>query len=104
MVKLNQFDMLAMLLIILAGIITYSLRFGGLMIGDILSKHRFVENLIKALPGTLLLSFIIPSIILEGPPGAISALVTGIVAKKTNNVHIALLVGMAIIILFRNLL
>ena len=96
--------MLAIIVIILAGIITYSLRFGGLLIGDVLSKHKFVENLIKALPGTLLLSFIVPSIISEGIPGAISALVTGIIAKKTNNVLIALIVGMAIIILFRNLL
>ena len=96
--------MIAIIVIILAGIITYSLRFGGLLIGDMLSKHKFVENLIKALPGTLLLSFIVPSIISEGIPGAISALVTGIIAKKTNNVLIALVVGMAIIILFRNLL
>jgi uncharacterized membrane protein len=96
--------MLVMIVIILAGIITYSLRFGGLLIGNILSKHKFVENLIKALPGTLLLSFIVPSIISEGIPGAISALITGVVAKKTNNVLIALIIGMAIIILFRNLL
>jgi len=100
----NDFDMLVMIVIILAGIITYSLRFGGLLIGNILSKHKFVENLIKALPGTLLLSFIVPSIISEGIPGAISALITGVVAKKTNNVLIALIIGMAIIILFRNLL
>ena len=96
--------MLAIIVIILSGIITYSLRFGGLLVGDMLSKHKFVENLIKALPGTLLLSFIVPSIISEGMPGAISALVTGIVAKKTNNVLIALIVGMALIIMFRNLL
>lgn len=101
---MNDFDMLAIIVIILAGIITYSLRFGGLLVGDILSKHKFVENLIKALPGTLLLSFIVPSIISEGIPGAISALVTGIIAKKTNNVLIALIAGMALIILFRNLL
>jgi len=100
----NDFDMVAIILIILAGIITYSLRFGGLLIGDMLSKHKFVENLIKALPGTLLLSFIFPSIISEGFPGIISALVAGITAKKTNNVLIALVLGMAIIILFRNLL
>jgi len=101
---MNDFDMLAIIVIILAGIITYSLRFGGLLIGNVLSKHKFVENLIKALPGTLLLSFIVPSIISEGIPGAISALITGVVAKKTNNVLIALIIGMAVIILFRNLL
>ncbi|NYT03584.1 MAG: AzlD domain-containing protein [Candidatus Methanofastidiosa archaeon] len=101
---MNEFDTLAILIIVLAGIITYSLRFGGLMIGNILSKHKFIENLIKALPGTLLLSFIIPSIVSEGVFGAISALSAGIVAKKTNNVLIALVVGMAIIILFRNIM
>lgn len=101
---MNEFDMLAIIIIILSGIITYSLRFGGLLIGNMLSKHKFIENLIKALPGTLLLSFIIPSIISEGVFGAISALSAGIVAKKTNNVLIALVVGMAIIILFRNIL
>jgi len=100
----NDFDILAIIVIILAGLITYALRFGGLLIGNILSKHKFVENLIKALPGTLLLSFIVPSIISEGIPGAISALVTGVVAKKTNNVLIALIIGMAIIIMFRNFL
>ncbi|MEN6379482.1 MAG: AzlD domain-containing protein [Methanofastidiosum sp.] len=101
---MNDFDMLAIALIILAGIITYSLRFGGLLVGNMLSKHKFIENLIKALPGTLLLSFIAPSIISEGIPGAISALAAGVVAKKTNNVLIALIIGMAIIIMFRNLL
>lgn len=101
---MNDFDMLAMIIIILAGIITYSLRFGGLLVGNMLSKHKFVENLIKALPGTLLLSFIVPSIISEGIPGGISALAAGIIAKKTNNVLIALVIGMAIIIIFRNIL
>ena len=101
---MNSFDMLALVLIILSGIITYSLRFGGLLIGNMLSKHKFIENLIKALPGTLLLSFIFPSIITEGIAVVISALSTGIIAKKTNNVLIALLVGMFIIIIFRNIL
>lgn len=101
---MNDFDMLAILLIILAGIITYSLRFGGLLVGNMLSKHKFIENLIKALPGTLLLSFIVPSIVSEGISGAISALAAGIIAKKTNNVLIALAAGMAIIILFRDFL
>jgi len=100
----NSFDMLALVLIILSGIITYSLRFGGLLIGNMLSKHKFIENLIKALPGTLLLSFIFPSIVTEGIAGVISALSTGIIAKKTNNVLIALLVGMFIIIILRNIL
>ncbi|KYC53589.1 MAG: Branched-chain amino acid transport protein (AzlD) [Candidatus Methanofastidiosum methylothiophilum] len=99
---MNEIDLVAVILIILAGIITYSLRFGGLMIGDVLSKHKFVENLIKALPGALLLSFVIPSIISEGIPGLISALTAGVVAKKTNNVLIALVIGLAIIIIFRN--
>lgn len=101
---MNSFDLLAISLIALTGLITYSLRFGGLMAGDVLSKHKFVENLIKALPGTLLLSFIIPSIISEGPSGALSAFATGIVAKKTNNVLLSLVVGMSIIIIFRNFL
>lgn len=101
---MNDFDMLAIIVIVFAGIITYSLRFGGLLVGDILSKHKFVENLIKALPGTLLLSFIVPSVVSEGIPGAISALAAGIIAKKTNNVLIALVIGMATIIMFRNIL
>lgn len=101
---MNNFDMLALVLIVISGIITYSLRFGGLLVGNMLSKHKFIENLIKALPGTLLLSFIFPSIISEGISGVISALSAGVIAKKTNNVLIALLVGMLIIITFRNIL
>ncbi len=103
-IKVNSFDILAISLIILTGLITYSLRFGGLVTGDLLSKHKFIENLIRALPGTLLLSFIVPSIISEGFPGAISAFVTGVVAKKTGNVLLALVAGMSIIIMFRNFL
>lgn len=99
---MNDFDIFAIFLILCAGIITYLLRFGGLMIGDLLSKHRFIENLIKALPGTILISFVIPSILTEGYPGMISALSTAIVTKKTNNILIALIVGLSIIIVFRN--
>ncbi len=99
---MNDFDIFAIFLILCAGIITYLLRFGGLMVGDLLSKHRFIENLIKALPGTILISFVIPSILTEGYPGIISALSTAIVTKKTNNILIALIVGLSIIIVFRN--
>ena len=86
---MNDFDIFAIFLILCAGIITYLLRFGGLMVGDLLSKHRFIENLIKAL-------------LTEGYPGIISALSTAIVTKKTNNILIALIVGLSIIIVFRN--
>jgi uncharacterized membrane protein len=101
---MNNYDLFAIFLILCAGIITYLLRFGGLMIGDILSKHSFIENLIKALPGTILVSFVVPSILVEGYPGILSAIPTAIVAKKTNNIFVALIVGLSIIIAFRNFL
>ena len=50
-----------------------------------------------ALPGTILLSLIIPAAIAAGPVGWLATAMTGVCSLKTGNVFVSMLVGIIIV-------
>jgi uncharacterized membrane protein len=56
-----------------------------------------------ALPGTILLSLVAPGIAAAGAWGAAAALATALCAYRTRNVFLAMVVGMAVVIVQRRL-
>lgn len=92
------------LTIVLAAIVTYAFRIGGLLVSDRLPANGPFKRFMGALPGTILLSLIAPGIIAAGLWGWIAAALTAICAHKTGNLLFAMLVGMAVIVLQRNFL
>jgi uncharacterized membrane protein len=84
-----------------AAILTYSLRFGGLMLASKLPNSGRWKRFMDALPGTILLSLIAPGIVSAGFWGGIGALATAVCAYKTKNVILSMLLGVAIVALHR---
>ena len=85
----------------LAAVVTYLLRFGGLMLAGTLPQSGRWKRFMDALPGTILVSLIAPAVVSAGPWGAIGTLATALCAYKTRNVLLSMVLGVAIVALHR---
>jgi uncharacterized membrane protein len=85
-----------------AAIVTYSLRFGGLMLSDKLPKNERFKRFMETLPGTILVALVIPGILSVGFWGIIAGLSTAIYTLKFKNIFIAMSIGVTIVALSRN--
>jgi len=86
-----------------AAIATYSLRIGGLLLSDKLPKSGRFKKFMDALPGTILLSLVAPGIVSAGIWGCAAATVTAVLTNKTGNVFVAMLAGIIIVAVQRQL-
>lgn len=86
-----------------AAIVTYSLRFGGLMLASRLPNSGRFTRFMGALPGTILLSLVAPGIVSNGIVGGVAALCTAVCAYKTKNVFVAMLLGVVIVAVSRQI-
>jgi uncharacterized membrane protein len=85
------------LAIAMAAIATYSLRLGGLLLAERLPKTGRFRIFMDALPGTILLSLIVPSALAAGFWGWIATIACAVCSLKTGNVFISMLLGVAIV-------
>ena len=85
----------------LAAIVTYSLRVGGLLLASRLPNSGRFKTFMDALPGTILLSLVAPGIFSSGFAGSIAALCTALCTYKTGNVFLSMLIGVAIVAIYR---
>ncbi|WP_027185062.1 AzlD family protein [Desulfovibrio inopinatus] len=86
-----------------AAFVTYGLRLGGLLLATRLPRTGRLRRGMDALPGALLFSLVLPSVAHEGIWGIVAAALTAAVALKTRNVILAMLIGMAVIFVQRQL-
>lgn len=87
----------------LAALATYSLRIGGLLLASRLPKKGRFRRGMNALPGALLFALVLPGILSEGVWGVVAASVTAIVAFRTKNIFLAMLLGVGIVFVQRQL-
>lgn len=80
-----------------AALVTYTLRLGGLLLAGRLPKTGRFRKFMDALPGTILLSLIIPAALAGGVWSWIATVCTAFCSLKTGNVFISMLVGVAIV-------
>ncbi len=80
-----------------AALVTYTLRLGGLLLAARLPKTGRFRKFMDALPGTKLLSLIIPAALAGGVWSWVATVCTAICSLKTGNVFISMLVGVAIV-------
>lgn len=90
-------DMLVWLTILGAAGVTYSLRIGGLLLAQRLPKTGRFKRFMDALPGTILLSLIVPAALAAGPIGWLATFCTGLCSLKTGNVFLSMIVGILIV-------
>jgi uncharacterized membrane protein len=80
-----------------AALVTYSLRLGGLVLAGRLPKTGKFRKFMDALPGTILLSLIVPAALAAGPWGWGATLATALCSLKTGNIFISMILGVAIV-------
>jgi uncharacterized membrane protein len=84
-----------------AAAVTYSLRIGGLLLAAKLPKTGPFKRFMDALPGTILLSLIVPAAVAAGPIGWLATVVTALGSLKSGNIFISMVVGIVIVAIGR---
>ena len=90
-------DYVTWLTIACAALVTYFLRISGLLLAGRLPKTGRFKKFMDALPGTILLSLIVPAALASGPIGWLATGATALFSLKTGNVFISMLLGIAIV-------
>lgn len=85
------------LTILLAAIVTYALRAGGLLLAERFPKTGRFKKFMDALPGTILLSLIVPGIFNAGIWGWMATACTAFCSLKTGNVFASMALGVGIV-------
>jgi uncharacterized membrane protein len=87
----------------LAALVTYALRLGGLLLASRFPRAGRFRKGMDALPGALLFSLVLPSIVSEGLWGLVAGALTALTVVRTKNPLLAMLVGMLVIFAVRKM-
>ena len=91
------------LVILAAACVTYCLRFGGLLLAGRLPKTGRFKKFMDALPGTILLSLIMPAALSGGLWSWVATGCTALCSLRTGNVFLSMIIGVAIVAVSRYL-
>src|SRR5215470_9448489 len=80
----------------------YTTRAGGLWLMRFVPSSPRVEAWLQHLPGTVLIALIAPAIIADGVIGAVGALATALVAARTKNLLLSMIVGVGMVLALRH--
>jgi len=92
---------LGALAILLCGIANISLRMTGLAIARRLPMTGAVRRFMDALPGTILVALVAPSVVEAGWAGLVATVLTSLVAIKTKSALLGMVVGMVVVAGYR---
>jgi len=87
----------------LAALVTYSLRLGGLLLASRFPRAGRFRKGMDVLPGAMLFSLVLPSIVGEGFWGVVAGGLTALTVLRTRNPLLAMLVGMLVIFAVRRM-
>ena len=87
----------------LAALVTYSLRLGGLLLAARFPRAGRFRRGMDALPGALLFSLVLPSIVTEGVWGVVAGALTALAVLRTRNPLLAMAAGMLVIFAARRM-
>ncbi len=97
-------DTLSLVAILGMGLVTYASRAGGLWLMARVPDSPRLQAWLRHIPGAILVSLIAPAALASGPAEALAALGTALVAARTRNLLLSLLVGVALVWALRRLL
>lgn len=87
----------------LSALVTYALRLGGLLLAARFPRAGRFRKGMDALPGALLFSLVLPSIVTEGVWGLVAGSLTALTVVRTRNPLLAMLVGMLVVFAARKM-
>ena len=96
-----QNEILTILTILGMALVTYATRAGGFWLMGLVTPSPRVETWLKQIPGAVLVALIAPTILASSIAETLAAIATVLVAIRTKNVLIAMLVGVATVALLR---
>lgn len=82
-------------------LVTYATRAGGFWLMGIVTPSPRIEAWLRQIPGAVLVAIIAPTVLASSLAETLAALATVLVAIRTKNVLIAMLVGVAAVWLLR---
>lgn len=100
----NLFLENGLIAILAASIITYTFRFGGLLLADRLPKSGPFRCFLDALPGTILVSLVVPSATNGGWQGLVGVVACLGIYFKTKNLLLTMIGGVLTVYLIRTLI
>ena len=99
-----QSETLTLITILGMALVTYATRAGGFWLMGLVTPSPRIEAWLKQIPGTVLVAIIAPTVLASSLAETLAALATILVAIRTKNVLIAMVVGVAAVWLLRLIL
>lgn len=91
----------ALLTILGMAVASYATRAGGLWLMRFVTPSPRVEAWLRHIPGAVLVALIAPAVVAGGPISAAGALATALVAARTKNLLLSMVVGVGLVVALR---
>ncbi len=98
-----EISTLSLVAIVGMALVTYATRAGGLWIMGRVTASRRVEAWLRHIPGAVLVSIVAPLILAGGLAEMLAVVAVILVAARTRNLLLAMVVGVVIVWALRNL-
>jgi uncharacterized membrane protein len=99
-----QSETLMLITILGMALVTYATRAGGFWLMGLVTPSPRIEAWLRQIPGAVLVAIIAPTVLASSLAETLAALATVLVAIRTKNVLIAMVVGVAMVWVLRLLL
>lgn len=99
-----MFDPITLLAIVLMALATYATRAGGLWLASRFDLPERAGAWLEQIPGAILISLVAPTVLTGGPAEALAALAVVLVALCTGSLPAAMVTGVGVVLILRNLL
>jgi uncharacterized membrane protein len=94
-------EMLTFLTILGMALVTYATRAGGFWLMGLVTPSPRIQAWLKQIPGAVLVAIIAPIVLASSLAETLAAVATVLVAIRTKNVLVAMVVGVATVALLR---
>ncbi len=99
-----QNNILTLITILGMALVTYATRAGGFWMMSLVTPSPRIEAWLRQIPGAVMVSLVAPTVLASSLAETLAALVTVLVAARTKNVLLAMVVGVAAVWVLRIIL
>ena len=99
-----MFSSMTLLVILLMALATYATRIGGLWLANRFDLSERAGVWLEQIPGAILISLVAPIVLTGGLPETLAALAVVLVAHRTGSLPAAMVTGVCVVLVLRNLL
>ncbi len=97
-------DTLALITILGMALVTYATRAGGFWLMGLVRPSPRIEAWLRQIPGAVLVAIIAPTVLASSLAETLAALASALVALRTKNVLVAMVVGVGAVWVLRMVL